>query len=577
LIVFPPDGIARRSGLVRERFLLLELQQGTVYHLRVPCNWGPLPERLATLAQILIGHEDTGSLRERTASAIGWSLETTLEFVDLDLAAPTTDAWPVRATALQRCYIDSPSGESPRQLAERVALAEADLACAASADLSVFVARLNPDILRLSSLWGCMPWARYNWFASARDEVRPYRIQVARVFPALVPVLSDEFGKPGPVARSLAEVVDRGEPLIDALASTCHVRAVTARHALTMPPVLVEGEKLPTLIRALDWLIPERFPRGLHEWGVFERLVNDTIPKLTARPAASPINLSFLPQISRRGWAQAAKQLARLCVDDETAASVREFLDAYRRSLAWDLMQADCTGTRAEARAACATTVDEALASVGVIRVFEASRSFPALLREANAELAHRHEMLRGERCNNVLEEPMVFDDCEIAPLHTVSALARLGSDLANCLGPRYASECASGMGHIFSIRSATGNQLGALYLRFPVDRYGGFRVQICDCKGPHNSKIGADAWRAVIVFCEWLKTEKPRRRISELRRVPHAPRHAGKSEINERIEMESTIAALGRLRQKSLRFDVLRKKVGDMFALPVGATGVER
>ena len=82
----------------------------------------------------------------------------------------------MRAAALQRCYLDSLPGELTEQLAEGMALAEEAIADAARANLRNFVGGLNPDILSLSSLWGCMPWARYNWFASTQKDVRAYRM-----------------------------------------------------------------------------------------------------------------------------------------------------------------------------------------------------------------------------------------------------------------------------------------------------------------------------------------------------------------------------------------------------------------
>lgn len=172
--------------------------------------------------------------------------------------------------------------------------------------------------------------------------------------------------------------------------------------------------------------------------------------------------------------------------------------------------------------------------------------------------------MLRGKHWTNVLEGPAVFEDCEIDPLLTESALSRIGSDLSNCLGEHYAQECASGKAHIFCIRNASGALLGALHLRFHVARHGGFEVGIRDCKGPRNTRICARGKRAVAAFCDWLKTAEAQRRISELPRMRLA---LSTVEFRERFEMESTVVALRRLRQKSIRFDTLRNKVWDMLA----------
>ena len=91
------------------------------------------------------------------------------------------------------------------------------------------------------------------------------------------------------------------------------------------------------------------------------------------------------------------------------------------------------------------------------------------------------------------------------------------------------------------------------------VNRNGVFDVSINDCKGPHNARLCEEGWNAVKAFCTWLKKDAPQRRIAALR-----PRAATRKEwigLPESLEMQNTIAALGRLRRKSMRFDVLPDK----------------
>ena len=102
---------------------------------------------------------------------------------------------------------------------------------------------------------------------------------------------------------------------------------------------------------------------------------------------------------------------------------------------------------------------------------------------------------------------------------------------------------------------------LGALHLQFPVGRYGGFDIEVRDCKGPRNAALCPQGKRAVTAFREWLKTAEAQCRISDL---PRKRLELRKVEFDERFEMESTIAALRQLRQRSLRFDVLRKNALD-------------
>lgn len=546
---------------MRQRNLVIELESGAVYHLSVPYRWSPNPDRMAVLAAAIQSHDRACPHREHIASVVSWFIDTQIETVDLDLSAPTTAAWPLRAAALQKCLADAPSGEPPTRLAERVALVETQITLFATTQLTEFVRHLNPDILQLSGLWGGMPWARYNWFASVPQSVRTYRIQLARIFPALVPVLAGEAGPPSPLTAALTDVIDRGEPLIEALARLCQVRKVTAKHALTMPALFVSAEKLPILIRALDWMAPERFPRQIPEWATFDRLVHMVIPKLTNRPASNAINFSFLPEISRSGWNhQGDNPLSSLFVDDAAGLLVREFLETYQRTLVWSIEKQD-TPRQAAVRTACAKTISDLLAAAGVLSILEASRAFPALLRDAERELSDSHSFIRGERWENVLEVPMVFEDCTIVPLLTVASLTQLGDELNNCIGGQaFATACAKGKAHLFSIQDLTGTTLGAFHIHFPVNRNGVYDVSIDDCKGPHNAKICNQGWKAVKAFCLWLKNDAPQRRIAALR-----PRAATRQEwhgLPEALEMEITTVALRRLRQKSMRFDVLYERV---------------
>lgn len=259
---------------------------------------------------------------------------------------------------------------------------------------------------------------------------------------------------------------------------------------------------------------------------------------------------------------------------------IAEFPKVYKTSLTWDLVRHERL-PQSVAQEACAKAVDEALATIELFSLFETSGSLAAAIREAKqkvrdkaqAELNRQLKMLRRGPWTSVLKESMMFEECEIESLLTASALTRTGNALENCLDEHYADECASGKANIFSIRSAAeGLLLGALHLQFPVGRHGGFEVMIRDCKGPSNAEICAQGKRAVTAFCDWLKTPEAQRRISDL---PRTRPELRKVEFDEQFEMESTIAALRQLRQRSLRFDVLRERALDFLGnSTIHATG---
>lgn len=558
LVVFPPDGIARRSGLVRERFLLIELANGCVYHVRVPCDWLLSGNHMGKLAEMIADREVVGACDDQSASVIGWALETPLQFVDLDLASLTVDGWPIRAAAMELVMFSEYRADSPALIMQRVAKVQRGLCDAAATALKEFVNKLNSDIISLTYLWGEMPWSRYNYFAKARtDKVRHYRLQAAAAMPALVTILCSEST---PLSKTLFEVVDTGKPLALALAAACQVRQVTAKHALCLPPAYVEGGGLLTLTRSLDALIPDRFPREVNEWNVFRRLALEVIPSVTGRTPMSPLNRSILAAISCRGWQQAERQLSRLCVTDDSALLLRGFLHAYRKALSWAIIH-NGAASQEFADTLSADVVEAALARVGIQHLFEAARSYPALLRDAQTELVQYHDVQRGQRWNCIIKEPMTLHGCTIAPVTTFAQLVKIGRDLANCL-PSYTHYCAEGRAHVFSVHGSLGEVLGAVGIQFFPDKEGHFEAKVFDCKGPRNEAMCELGTGAVAAFLVWLKTREAQDQIAESRRAQFSRWRGKKKEIEERIEIDSSIAALQKLRHKALRFEALCEQI---------------
>ena len=572
LISFPPRGTPpERGGFVRQRNLLMELEGGAVYHLGLPYRWDAQADQVAALAATIKRHDHACPHREHIASVVAWFVGTQIDLVDMDLSAPSSSTWPLRAEALQRCCTAAAIGESSGHLAARADATEKMLANTATEQLHDFAAGLDPDILALTPLWNGMPWGRYNWFANVPQANRSYRIQAARVCPALVPILCGELGPPTPSAVALLEVIDNGRPLIEAMASLFAVHPATAKHALSMPAVFMNAQRMFTLIRALDWVIPERFPRQLAEWQAFERLVHTTLPKLTNRLAANPINFALLPEVSGRGWDPQHNPLSDLFTDDTAGLVVREFLDTYQNALYADITRNNNTG-KVRTQKLCAEAIVTLVAEAGLRRIVEASRSFSALLRDAHNQMSPRQEALLtllGKRWSNVLEAPMRFEDCLIEPLLTVDSLTKIGSELQNCIGESFSTACARGHAHLFLIRTDPGINLGALHLEFPTNRSGESEIHIKECKGPNNKPICEQASKAVSAFCAWLKTAEPQKRISKLRHRPSLISAHDRQCTTKELHIETTILALQRLRHKSLRFNVLRESVLTQMTTP--------
>jgi len=559
-LIFPPLtlGIARRTGFVREYFLLIETAIGCVHHVCISCDYHLASENIDRLAEMLDARGSISADQEESAALIGYLLETTLRIVGFDLATPTSKKWPLRAAALQKCCATSTSGESPELLNERVVFLQNEIADDYDAALKTFVEKLDSEILALSPQLSGMPCERYNYFARAGNPtIRRYRLQAATAMPSLASALCTDNSA---FTQTLTTAVDTGQPLAAALASACRVRLVTARHALTMPAHLVQGGDVPTLAQSLDAIVADHFPREQNEWDAFRRMVFEVIPNVTGQFRASQLNRAVLATISRRGWRRAEEQLSRLCVDDASAALFRDFLIAYRMALSFEILRFGAC-TVLEVKKTCNDVIDEALGRVGIPHLFEAAQTYPRLLMEVQGELMYQHEIQRGIRWHTVIQTPMQLAGCIIAPIEAAEALAALGRKLSNCLAD-YAKNCADGRVHVFSVHCSAGLLLGAVAFDFHSGRNGDFVVSTLDCKGHRNKPIREDGSHAVAAFAEWLKSKDAQARIAELRRMYFLVWQGEKLTIERRIAAESAAAALERLSHRALRFGALREHV---------------
>lgn len=555
LVQFPSHSEARRGGLLRERLLLVELDNGKVFFLRLPIHWHPSPERLADLASALCRVDGSHYQRSEAASALSWELETEIELLDFDLASPASANWPLRSAAVEHCMNQAKSGQDSG-LAERADAVTRELAVELETALARFTAALDQEVLRLSRLWGSMMSCRYNWFASVQGSRRKYRIQAAEVSPALLGVLSEGNRPPDSRQLALVRAVDCGHRLIEALVETYGVPVAAARHFLRMPANLMGGERIGPVISALGRIAPDLYPRNRSDWETLNQLLS-VLPGLTGRPAGSELNLSFLPTIAKGGWDNAETRLREMGAD--AASRLREFVAAAQGALAWDMMRNG--GWRPdEARAAAFAAVDECLGAAGFHVMMRSVRTWPALLSAAQSELADELDLLRGRVWPGVLDQPFCYGSRLVEPLLTHEACVAAGRALSNCVAS-YAFACAEGKAHVFMIRDQSGRPKGALHLRFThSSRRGGYSVQIRECKGAGNLAIDAESEGAAYALRDWLLSRTGQERIAAMEKKRMEIRGTD-SELKARIEFEPVLMGLSRVRAGSLRLEALREK----------------
>lgn len=167
-----------------------------MFSLKIARGWNPDRNNLATLAETLAQHDGQFCFWTSLQANLGWRLETTLTPDNLNLADPGLDQEVVRAAALESSLGQgSLESTNPTCLQERTRRIEKQISINLAETMSRFITGLDPRIMAASGLWpDGMPVSRYNWLVGRADHTLLWRLQAAKVFPALILRLAGELG-----------------------------------------------------------------------------------------------------------------------------------------------------------------------------------------------------------------------------------------------------------------------------------------------------------------------------------------------------------------------------------------------
>lgn len=520
-LIFPKDAQVRPAGLIRERQVLLELDDGRVLRIHFHRNWLPTPSNLELLVSALADcHWQPGTWTEM-ANLLSWKLETQLVVKECNLAGLEPDAAAVRALALEQSLaITDTCKTDPVDIRLEVELIEKKIRLEWAERLSEFSGQLDPRIVGLAGLWPSgLTLARYNWLVGGGSNGPEWRIQSALVFPALIPLLAGERGGIQATEADLARVIDEGRPLIQALCDTYGVRKAIARHALTMPSWLFNGEphiRFGVLLRGLSALPPERYPHTDDDWRVYAHLLHELLPTLTGRPAESPVNAAFLSTISTRGWTVTEQKLERVGLGYESSLRMREFMTVCVRILAEEIEETR-QESELEARLLANKLLDRIFVTIGMVELAKLAQRWPALLRKSQSLHEEWGDHMRGKHWPSVITEPFEWESSRVVALTRPAELAEEGRVMGHCAGT-YIQNCLNGYSYLFSVRTPDDMHMATGELRFrPRGVSGRFQIVVVQLKGPGNKYPSSQATKGFHAFMRFLDTDAGQARIAQV------------------------------------------------------------
>lgn len=571
LVTFPDtqSSLTKQIGLLRHRILLLELEDRRVFRLHIARSWMPNQANLAILAEALMKHDGLPHDWVSIASSLGWQLETTLSLEQFDLVNPGLERDAIRAAAMEHCLsMDESDMANANALQVKVRDIEHQMSNDLADILPRFIGRLDADALELATLWpDGLTLFRYNWLMGTDSKAQPWRIQAAKVFPALIPTLAGERGKVEQAERLLIKVIDSGRSLVQALEKNYGVRKAIARHALSIPAWLLDDARpgrLAVLLRGLSELPPERYPRAEAEWRLYFHLLYELLPSLTGRPASSSLNAAFLPAISKRGWEVTERKLNKVGLDTENAQLFREFVGAANRTLAGALVDAGKV-SQTTVTTLASRVLETALISVGVVNLGPIARLWPTLVGRSRLEHKAWWDQLRGKSWPSVIGAPFECEDCKVVALTRPEELLEEGEAMGHCVGT-YIQDCLNGESFIFSIRRNDGTRLATAELVFkPTAVSYQYRIGFRQIKGPGNRQVCVQGARILDTFKSHLKRDESQTLIVQvLRDIAKARKWRRHGVEAKRIDHEVEAEALRQMPDGRLRLDTLFAKAID-------------
>jgi hypothetical protein len=512
----------------------------------------PHKNNLSALAEHLAAQQGVPNwpdLARNLAKRLGCSVV----FEPFNLTSPAIDRLSIRALAIELgvgASLDEKMSFGSAQAL--VAGLERNIHEAFGNGRSKFLSNLDPDILGVAGSCPDRSLTLYNWLVGgANPRSRQWRIQAARVFPALMISLTS-----GPLGRSeatLEQVIDQGEPLVQALREVYGVQKSVARRAFKIPASLLVQWKirLGVLLRGLTGIPPEKYPSTDAEWGVYAQLLSVWLPKITGRPATSFFNAAFLPAIAKRGWG-ARQKLERLGLNEEGALLLRQFIASCSRILTRELAKASRVAESCAAPVA-GKVLDEALLAIGVEGLAEGARKWPACL--GRSRLAHQKwsSLVLGKRWLAVIDEPFeCANGCRVVALAGAKELVKESTIMKNC-ADTYVNSCMSGQSYLFSVRGDNDVRLAMAEVQFKLARgTNTYQAVTRQLKGPGNRPASREAVEAHAAFTRYLETVTVQDRITqvikEIEKLRYLNSYGDAAIVARRIEHEIERGALSLL-----------------------------
>lgn len=349
---------------------------------------------------------------------------------------------------------------------------------------------------------------RYNYFIHANPGVQRNRRQAARVYPWVAEIVSspsDDFR-----VHRLCQNIDSGNPLIPLLAEHYGVTRRVLRYMVGKDYALIGAAwrgNLDTLLKLLDRLKPERYPRSADDWQGFNRWVKPLCRFIDPGSGVARATLAdWLEELLREGYAAIP---ARFAAQGVTLGDIEAVPDLQRALLHWALAANPHLG---------AARVSDAMARYGILRLAALSQRWHTALarwmeRDAPAATEEDHETVPA--WPTFIDQPWPCDELSVMPLANLLLLKDEGQRLQHCVGT-YASQCLFLGAHIFSIRDAAGMALSTAELR-PRNENGIWRVYKVQHRAHANGEPSAACCTALARFIDHLDSAIPQQRYAAI------------------------------------------------------------
>lgn len=333
-----------------------------------------------------------------------------------------------------------------------------------------------------------------SWAEHPNPIFRRNRYQTVATFPIFAYVIARQ--PEIPIHMAITAAIDRGDVLIDALASILGVSKKGIRYLRgKSPKVIAAWLFAPTeLLRAIELIPLEKLPRDQDEWqlfrefwiGCFEEAGERYLRRLTSAECPDVVSRHLIRGLCYAGYEASATHLRRMWQGN--MQRLIDTKDYFRFVASWCSSGAGICEPSGWLRGIANKLSEELLTRYSAMELIHQSNRWHEEIVRLSSTEAQTDEDMGNAQWPALPGLPLPVGELFVYPITNSRELQAEGNHLEHCVGT-YDRRCIFGTSHIVSVRSSSGASLSTAEISLSSDSQGNLSLRVVQHRGARNQE----------------------------------------------------------------------------------------